>query len=154
MTKCRVWLVVMRLFAVCSVYSPMLFPLWHYLYLTHSFCSQLPPSHGKDCNTVLFAFCYILNAYLCDWHRADMCTINGIIWIVGHSRTWVIGGLKVTACAPRSQVQPTIFDNLVRTDKLIVKSIKGFYSCDHIGERDKDPRTSTQSPFWLSEIKA
>lgn len=28
---------------------------------------------------VLFALCCILNAYLCDWHIADMYTISDII---------------------------------------------------------------------------
>jgi hypothetical protein len=53
-----------------------------------------------------------------------------------------------------SQEAKFIFDNLVKTDKLIVKNIKSFYLCDHTRERDKDPTASTQSPFWLSEINA
>ena len=59
MTKCQVWLNIMRPSAVCSVYPFTLFLLWHF---TDSFCSQLPPFYGEDYNTVLFAFCYILNA--------------------------------------------------------------------------------------------
>lgn len=96
MTKCRVWLNIVRSFVVFCRPS-------------HAFSSgtllSLAPSITNSCclmvrvmiTRLCLLFRFMLNAWNSAWHIAGLCTINGILWILVPSRIWVIGEFRVTA---------------------------------------------------------
>lgn len=96
MTKCGVWLNIVRSFAVFWI-------------LSHAFSSgtllSLAPSITNYCCLVVrimitwlcLLFRFMMNAWNSAWHIAGVSTINGILWILVPSRIWVISEFRVTA---------------------------------------------------------